>query len=373
MIQNNIQILNGKKILLISPESWGINFVSKHHYAQALSERDNIVFYLNPPSKKNNITKITPNLYVVDYISAYRGLGRLPANISGIFIHRELKKIESIMGAKADIIWNFDTSRFFNLTQLKNKLRIAHIVDWSEDFNREMLCQTSDLCLCTSNFLKASMEKSNSKTYNIGHGYNLSDYKLETTDKQEINDNFKIKVGYVGNLNLKYMDWDIINQIVYNNQPIRFFFIGPEGKSNISKQKSDNDIIKKVKAYNNAYFLGEKPAYKIPAYLNLFDILILVYKPNLYKKQLANPHKLLEYLGSGKVIVSSWTEEYKDRQDLIEMVDDNDSLLDKFQEVVEKLTFYNSIDKESRRKEYALENTYQKKIHFIDKLVCDLS
>jgi hypothetical protein len=43
--------LSGKNILLISPESWGQNHVSKHHYATELS-KNNKIYFLNPPSSK---------------------------------------------------------------------------------------------------------------------------------------------------------------------------------------------------------------------------------------------------------------------------------------------------------------------------------
>lgn len=372
MVQTSNQILTNKKILLISPDFWGINFVSKHHYAQALSARNNTVFYLNPPTRHNNLTKINSNLYVVDYRPLFRGIHRLPSIISGKIIQKELKKIESLIDVNLDIIWNFDTSRFFNLSTANNKLRIAHIVDWSEDFNREILCKTSDLCLCTSDFLKKKMTISNPRSINLGHGYAPSDYKLNISEEKEIIDTYKIKVGYVGNLNLRYLDWAIINTLIIKNPSLGFFFIGPEGESNLSKRSMSASYIKKLKAYNNTFFLGEKSAKKIPGYLMKFDILILVYKSQLYRKQLANPHKLLEYLGSGKVILSSWTEAYKNKQDLIEMVKDNKDFLRKFNEIVKKLPFYNSVEQEAKRIKYAMENTYDNKIQLIEQLISKL-
>jgi hypothetical protein len=371
MIQNSKQILRNKKILLISPEYWGINFISKHHYAQTLSERNNVVFYLNPPSGKNNISKINPNLYIIDYKSTFKGIRIMPSIISGMIIQNEFKRIESISGTRMDIIWNFDSSRFFNLSQIKNTLRIAHIVDWSESFNRELLCKTCDITFCTSDYLVQIMTKSNPKTYNIGHGYAPSDYKLDFSEKQEISDTFKIKVGYIGNLNIRYLDWEVIYGLIIDNPSIGFYFLGPEGISNLSKKTSDNLYVNKIKRLHNVVFLGEKSAHKIPAYLNEFSILLLAYKAQRFREQLANPHKMLEYLGSGKVIVSSWTEEYKNNQDLIEMVSDNREFSRKFREVVKNLSSYNSAGKKSKRINYAMQNTYNRKIQLIEKFISE--
>ncbi len=47
-----------KTILLISPESWGKSFVSKHHYAVELAKKGNIVYFLNPPSDTNQSLKL---------------------------------------------------------------------------------------------------------------------------------------------------------------------------------------------------------------------------------------------------------------------------------------------------------------------------
>ena len=83
-----------------------------------------------------------------------RGLRRLPSSISGFLLKKEFEKLEKFLQIKIDVIWNFDTSRFFNLDQIKNTFKIAHIVDWSENFNRVLLSKTSDIILCTSNFLE---------------------------------------------------------------------------------------------------------------------------------------------------------------------------------------------------------------------------
>ena len=39
-------IFSDKKILIISPEPWGVNHISKHHYALALIKKGNTVYFL---------------------------------------------------------------------------------------------------------------------------------------------------------------------------------------------------------------------------------------------------------------------------------------------------------------------------------------
>lgn len=362
-----ISSLASKNILIISPEAWGTNHVSKHHYARCLAHKENQVYFLNPPSGKRNIIETERNLWVINYRENLKGLHYMPTRISGLLIKYKISSLEKKLNIKFDIIWNFDTSRFFNLQYLENKMRIAHIVDWSENFNRDQLCLTCDLCFCTSDLLRNEMIKSNQNTFNLGHGYNLSDYSLTAEEKKVFSNNFKTKVGYIGNLSLKYIDWEIVTELIIKNPNTGFFFIGPEGNSNLGKSIQINKFLYKIKNLNNVFFLGEKASHKIPAYLLEFDILMLIYQADKYKEQLANPHKMLEYLGSGKVIISSWTEEYKDKEEIIEMVRDNAELIDRFADICKNLKHYNSQHLKNMRKKYARENSYPIKIQLIEK------
>ncbi len=363
-------LFNKKNILLISPEPWGINFVSKHHYARELA-KNNKVYFLNPPSKKFKIAAFNSTLFIVDHKPVFRGLGRLPAYISAYLIYYELKVIEKKVGCRFDIIWNFDSSRFFNLAKIKNKLKIAHLVDLSEHFQRPLLARTSDICFCTTDAIAREMRKYNSKTFNIGHGVQKQENPafLTKEEKSELKTGHKYKAAYIGNLSIKYLDWETICGIVKRNPDVAFFFIGPIEESNLSGVRTFNKKLNDIQLLPNTIFLGSKPAEKIPAYLREMDILLLTYQADRYRDQLANPHKMMEYLASGKVVVASWTDEYKDKKHLLEMVESNDQLPEKFREVISNLEYYNNPEKQAERKAYALENTYEKKIRRIEALI----
>jgi hypothetical protein len=99
------------------------------------------------------------------------------------------------------------------------------------------------------------------------------------------------------------------------------------------------------------------------------DILLLIYKSQEYLEQLANPHKVLEYLATGKTIIASWTDEYQQHQTLLEMSDVNDKIPQKFNEVVLNLDYFNSPKKQAARIAFAKANTYDKKIRQIEELI----
>ena len=335
----------------------------------SLSKSGNKVFFLNPPSENFNIQKISENLKVVNYKKRISGLRFLPVKTAALLIKYEITYLENKLDLSFDVIWNFDSSRFFSLSLLKNKLRISHIVDWSENINRDLLCRTSDICFCSNQFLYHELLKHNQNTFNIGHGYHPSDYTLSMNERQSLDSKYKIKAGYLGNLSLKYIDWETIYSLIKENQDIGFYFIGPEGKSNLSGKDNSTKEFVKVKNLPNAIFLGAKSSEKIPALLNCFDILFLVYKNSGFHEQLANPHKILEYLGSGNPIISSWISEYQNENDLLYMVKENSNYIKKFEEFLDNLDSHNKENYRMKRKDYALKNSYQEKIKQIEDLI----
>src|SRR5690606_38083122 len=150
----------------------------------------------------------------------------------------------------------------------KKKLKIAHLVDYSENFNRDLLCKTSDFCLCTSDYIGREMKRHNTHVYNIGHGHQPLRQKLSDQELKELNSTgYKIKVCYVGNLAIKYLDWHLISTIVKIYPEVGFYFIGPEGKSNISKSDVADPYMFEVKKRKNTFFFGAKSPEKVISYL----------------------------------------------------------------------------------------------------------
>ena len=115
--------------------------------------------------------------------------------------------------------------------------------------------------------------------------------------------------------------------------------------------------------------LGPKPSNELPCYLNQFDLFLMCYTGDRNVAEMANPHKILEYLSTGKTIVSHYIDEYKDKIDLVEMVNDNRLLPQRLKHVIHNLHNFNSPEKVQLRRQYALSNTYEKQIERIELLV----
>jgi hypothetical protein len=85
----------------------------------------------------------------------------------------------------------------------------------------------------------------------------------------------------------------------------------------------------------------------------------------------SNNHKLMEYLSSGKIVVSHFVETYADKRQLLMMCESygNEQLAFNFKQVVSNLDFWNSKEKMEERIAFANDNTYEKQIQRIELLL----
>jgi len=345
-------------ILIISPESWEAQFVSKHHYAITLSKY-NKVYFLNPPTDKNAIKESEyKNLYIVDYISI-KGLRFLPKFLRVYLDKRFINRLESRINLSFDVVWLFENSRFYNMEFALDRLKIYHQVDLIQNFYPKEASISSDISFCTTDSIKNRLLKYSSNIYKIDHGLSLIDIPKIIKKSNDI------EVACVGNLDRKYFDIELISKLIDTNIDINFNFIG--------KCSSNNILYLKYKDYKNVKFYGKVASKDILPILSTMDILILVYRYTNQeeKDDLSNPHKLMEYLASGKVCVATFTKEYEDKRDLLKMVDNNREYLDAFREVIVNLDYYNGLDLQSKRIAFAHSNTYPKQIEKIERLIGD--
>jgi glycosyltransferase involved in cell wall biosynthesis len=89
------------------------------------------------------------------------------------------------------------------------------------------------------------------------------------------------------------MDADLIAYLANQNPLVSFVFIG-----------TTYEDISVLQRLPNVFFLGQKAYQDLPAYLSCFAVCCLYYKTNLEFNRFRNPKKLLEYLATGRPVVS---------------------------------------------------------------------
>ncbi|SMD36468.1 hypothetical protein SAMN04488029_2910 [Reichenbachiella faecimaris] len=344
--------LKNQNILLISPEPWDHPWVSKHHYAYSMSQAGAKIFFVNPPGKIWKISNtIYPNLKVLDYTKFTAGLRKFPRRISQYLIKKKLDKIEAFCKTQFDIIWSFDNSVFFDFTPLKQSINISHIVDLNQDFETEKATKTADICFYCSNPIGNRLKKFNLNSHFINHGFGTF-IKLHTEKPLSSN---KLKIGYAGNLNLKYLDWNTLLKTIRQLPEHQFLFAGP------------NHDPSKFQLPNMSH-VGSLSKQELADFYQEMDLLILCYNSDRYEEQLSNPHKMMEYLGTGKPIVASFTSTYESFP-FINMSNVQSEWPIKLQETINNLAYWSSNKMQKKRIEYAVSNSYENQIKRIEDLI----
>lgn len=369
--------LEQKVIYILSPEAWGVAFVSKHHYAVELANRGNTVFFINPASSQKRKTIVEPisaykNIFTVTYSPSLRGLNSLPNFLRTVLSRFDAKKIMKACGRKPDIVWSFSPYRFQNLKVFGAPTSIYHPVDIHQAKNLEQVClKNADIVFVISDAIMKTFGPQPQPMYQINHG--LSKHFLEKKQHPEIdfhpNPN-STNVGFVGNLNKWDMDRDTIKQVLLENPNVQFYFIGSYKKSNLASVENEStayweDLAKK----DNIHLLGPKPSIEVSSYLEKMDLFILCSQTKDDPVRVSNSHKLLEYLSTGKVVVSHYVDQYKEENDLLEMVEDNNDYPHLFKKVVDNLEYYNNDERQQLRKDFAAKNTYEAHIQTIEQLL----
>lgn len=350
-------------ILIISPEPWEGHFVSKHHYARELTRRGHSVIFYGPPADVSPmrlvpVTEAAGALRVLEAPRVAPGIRFLPRLARRALEERWLSQVETLAAARVDVVWNFENSRFYDLGFAGNRLKIYQQVDLAQNFHPNIAASTADLVIALSAPIAARLKPSASHLIRLTHGY--ADYSCSGNLPEGVAARFSSgarNAVLVGNLDIPYLDVPLIEQLVANHDDVQFHFIG--GYSCKSK------LYTATAAYSNVVFWGRQPAQTLPKFLVRADLLLLAYLADQHLEQLANPHKLMEYLGSGRAVLASRTLDYENRLELIEMATDRADYAKRFAAIMANPEVWNCPERISARRAFASENTYS---HQIDRI-----
>jgi len=351
------------KILIISPESWNGHFVSKHHYAVTLVSQGHKVYFLSPPDNSLTEIQINPtkyqNLWEISSPQVAIALRFYPKILRNFIERRWLEKLEEKIGQQFTAVWLFENSRFYDMDFAKDRLKIYHQVDLNQKFHVKEAVSSANICFCTSDYILDEIKPYNRRAYKVHHGVNL--FAKATSLIEEQKNHFKhqkINVTYVGNLDMQYLDVALLSILVKSFPDVQFHFVGG--------YQTDTPLYKLCHNANNIFWWGKVESELIPTILSSSDAVLVCYQEKYYVDQ-SSPHKIMEYLASGKVIISTYTDEYKDKQNLLEMANSSNDYLKLFKKVVENLDFYNSEEKQQERISFAKNNSYEKQLEKITK------
>lgn len=393
--------LQGKRILILSPQNWGKMFVSKHHYAIELARRGNTVYFLDPPEQGNSnlgepvrVTAMpgtTPvhhsgmqpdagNLYLVrhklwfPYILKFHALPLFHAGM-----RRHLKKVLKAIGEPIDIVWSFDLGNLYPLKYFPRvPLKIFHPVD--EPLNPAAFesARGADVIFSVTTEILDKYKQFGLPAYFINHGVGTDFLPPDGTAARRRPG--PVRIGFSGNLLRNDIDRPTFLQIVRENPAVQFECWGSykDGESNIGGVTNDEtrQFIAGLQSSSNVVLHGPVPSDRLAKEIHGMDGFLICYDIKKDQSAGTNYHKVMEYMSTGKVIVSNNITTYRHRPDLVQMIpgrEDNQELPALFRRVAAECDEFNSPELISKRIAFARDNTYQRQVQRIEAVLDQLA
>ena len=365
-----------KNILIISPQPWGKAFLSKHHYAIELSKIGHRVYFLCPPQilkgQKFQSREIQENLFVVEHQLNFPYILKFHARwLFDIFVKKHVKQLLTYLNRKLDIVWCFDPNIYADLSCFEAQVKIYHPVDPIDYPEQVKVAHTADIILSVSEKILSSFGEIPKPKYFINHGLGkpfeaLGEKLLKENKPQEKKE--AVRLGYIGNLLRPIIGRDTFRRLIKELPQAEFHFWGfyELKESNLSGEadKETKEFIEFLNESQNVRLHGSRSPEELANEIVEMDAFLLYYMPMKGMSDLSNSHKILEYLSTGKTILSCQISTYKNLTGLMEMQGEEEDYVAFVSQNLSRLTYLNAAFSEKRIR-YAIMNTYQKQVEKI--------
>lgn len=371
--------MTNKIIYLVSYEDWGAMLMSKQHYALELGARNNTVYFINRPDRKQKLKRGEIQIRSTGYRNVYSVQHRLwhpyflkfkYKYLYNLLTWMHIRRIERKIKFLPDIVWSFDAGNNLPLSSFcKKAFHIYMPVDgpFNHQFELEA-AKSADLIISVTIKILERYKEVPVRKFLINHGV----ANVFFSDNESYPNRDRISVGYSGSLIRNDLDIAGFKKII-SDHPDKLFEFWGEINPETSNIHLPQDVSFSTKAFleflqnsPNVQLHGPVNPEELAAGLRRMDALLIIYNipndPN-------NHHKVLEYLASGKVIISTYMEPYSGKPDIVQMVDKNEEIACLFDSVMQNITQHNSTRAQLKRKNFASQFTYSKQIEIISSLI----
>ena len=326
--------LSNKVILILTPQAWGKMLLAKHHYAIELAKRGNEVYFLNPPDNNHWSWKKSRERISIEPLPEHPGLHIIQQQLFfpyklkfhsrllyNVLVKKQIRGILKAIPKGVDIIWSFDLGNLFPLRFFNNKIfKIFHPVDEPLDKNAILAGSGAGILFSATREIIEKYKRFGIPSFFINHGL-AEEFICE--EGLPIAPHHPINVGLSGNFLRPDLDRKILMQIINENPDLVFHFFGSytAAQSNIgaASDADTNLFISRLAEYRNIKMHGVLNTIDLASALNQMDVLLICYDMNLDQSKGTNYHKVMEYLSTGKVIISNNITTYLEYPELIRM------------------------------------------------------
>lgn len=369
----------GKTIIIISQQDWGKMFISKHHYAVTLAKAGSRVYFLNSPEKsdalKSGEVRVEPttydNLNVIKHRFFYPYIIKHKFKaLHNLLLTYHIKNVLKKVGGKVDVVWSFDVSNTIPLRSFpQNAYKIFMPVDEPKMPEGADGAIGANVLFSVTEEIISKYDTKSTPALFVNHG--VADIFIGNVEHNE-RASGQLQIGLSGNFLRPDIDWPTLKSIIIEHPDITFNFWGAYNSANANLSDSSTSTAaqpeKILKGLPNAVFHGAVDAAKLAGCLKEMDAFLICYDIDKDQSGGTNYHKVLEYIATGKVIVSNNITTYASLSDLVTMPVErnNKKLPELFSEVINNLQEYNSPDKQQKRIVYAQQHSYANNIRRIE-------
>ena len=358
-----------KVVYIFSPQPWDYLQISKHHYARALAKQ-NQVYFVTPPNNgwwfTFSMKEIQKGLIIVRYTLPTPNFLRFKfPKVFRLVLLLYLSSLLKKRAQLADVVFDFGCyQQFESLDFIDAPYKIFFPVDELSNITHDM--RGSMVVFSVSNTVLRNF--SNSPAYFINHGLSDSFMRKANLALKNINsenESSTIRVGYAGNFFSRFLDSQLFMALIHENPNIEFHLFGEIPVGKVGSDKSP--WLKFLHSKSNIVLHGFcDPDSLIEKYQGI-DAFLICYKNDGTLRVTENSHKLMEYLSTGKVVISTYLSLYENSA-LIEMEMVNEvqsNFLSLFQKVISNLKYYNRAEISSARIQFAMGHSYDTNVEYI--------
>lgn len=182
----------------------------------------------------------------------------------------------------------------------------------NQSVKERKILESADLVFIHSDRVAEKLAPYTNQVVRVQNGVDYKRYSMKWPCPDDLVGINSPLVGYSGYLKTQ-MDWELILDLAQSMPWVSFVFVGP-----CRNQPEIEGIVERVDRLSNVFFLGGKPANRLPAYVTNFDICLMPYRVTGYTNSI-NPIKLQEYLAAGKPIISSNLDSIYPYSDVVEI------------------------------------------------------
>jgi len=276
--------------------------------------------FFEVPKEDKKIYVFTPIIFLHHLVAYKIPLFR---RINILLFNKSLKRLLKREGIDKNIVLSIYRPEMIDFTNFHHDIMLIYdcydeYLMTSQDKKIKKIVPLEKELIIKSDFVFTSSKKLLSKSLKYNKYsfliHNAADtvifgkaFLLDLSEPDDLKNLKRPLIGYIGVIR-NWIDFELLNYVINDHPDKTFVFIGPCTKS--AKNK-----IKKLKIYQNVFFLGQKKIENVPAYLKYFDVAIIPNKMTKFNQSVV-PYKLFEYLAAGqKILTTNHCEDLKEFYD----------------------------------------------------------